>query len=142
MLNEFIIEICNLLNISIPVVSFDTSHFESSTTMAQCDSSGTTIYLRRLKRLNPDYLFSVAHELRHIWQIRTNKDAYFSNYKTVKQCKNLDEYNLQPAEIDSNAFAGLIMIEFFHIKPLFSNMSKNVIAEISKRMNVISQEFE
>ena len=142
MLNEFIIEICNLLNISIPVVSFDTSHFESSTTMAQCNSSGTTIYLRKLEKLNPDYLFSVAHELRHIWQIRTNKDIYFSNYKTVKQCKNLDEYNLQPAEIDSNAFAGLIMIEFFHIKPLFSNMSKNVIARVSERMSIISQEFE
>ena len=142
MLNEFMMEICNLLNISIPVVSFDTSHFESSTTMAQCNSSGTTIYLRKLEKLNPDYLFSVAHELRHIWQIQTNKDIYFSNYKTVKQCKNLDEYNLQPAEIDSNAFAGLIMIEFFHIKPLFSSMSKNVIAEILKRMNVISLEFE
>ncbi len=36
MIQEFITEICDILNIPKPSVSFDTSNFPTDTTMAQC----------------------------------------------------------------------------------------------------------
>ena len=141
MLKKFITEICKILDISIPILSFDTSHFSSNTMMGQCNSSGTTIFLRRCDKLNPDYLFAVAHELRHIWQIRTNNSYYFSNYKTVDVCSSKDEYNLQLAEIDANAFATLVMIEFFQLKPSFDGLSSKVPSKIQERMEFIIEQF-
>ena len=140
MIDNFIAEICFMLNINKPSVSYDTSHFAADTMMAQCNSSGDTIYLKKKDKPNPDYLFAIAHELRHIWQISTNRKLYFSNYQTVDILGN-EKYNSQLAEVDANAFAGLIMIEFFHLNPLWHGLSDNNIKLIEKRMELISQSF-
>lgn len=136
--NDFIEDICDLLNIPIPTVSYDTSHFPTETMMAQCDLSGNTIYLKKYDKPNPDYLFSIAHELRHIWQFQDNKKIYFESYKPIELCTGTESYNLQAAEIDANAFAGFIMIEWFHLKPLYQGLSDSVTVKINKRIDEIA----
>lgn len=112
MIKEFIADICNILNISIPSVSYDTTHFSTDTMMAQCDSAGATIFIKKSNKPNPDLMFSIAHELRHIWQIRNHQDLYLSSYQTVENI-GTEKYNLQLAEVDANAFASIIMVIFF-----------------------------
>lgn len=137
MICDFITEICEILNIPIPKISYDTSNFKSPTMMAQCNLDGSAIYLKKINEPNPDLLFSIAHELRHIWQIKTDKDTYFSNYQTIDILNDTEKYNLQLAELDANAFAKIIMTDFFHITPLFDGLSNYVKARIDDRVNTI-----
>lgn len=137
MIYDFIDDICDILNISVPSVSFDTSNFATDTMMAQVNSSGDTIYLKKYDKPNPDQFFSIAHELRHIWQIQNDEELYFSTYKPIDLCASVEEYNLQIAELDANAFAGLIMISFFHLEPIFEGVSNSVKAKIFERMNYL-----
>ena len=60
----------------------------------------------------------------------TPKGVGFSHFN----CK----YNLQPAEIDANAFAASIMINWFGLRPQWDNVPQNVVNEINKRMKLIS----
>lgn len=138
MIHTFISDICNILNIPIPSISYDTSSFPTDTMMAQVNSTGDIIYMKNHDNPNPDQLFSIAHELRHIWQLRNNECFFFSTYKPIDALSSIEEYNLQIAEVDANAFAGLVMIDFFHIKPLFNGLSDSVKSEIFKRMEFIS----
>ena len=133
MIRDFINDVCDILKISVPHISFDTSNFQSETMMAQIDSS----YLRKADKTNPDQFFSVAHELRHRWQIQTDNEWYFSDYKPRELCSSVEEYNLQFAEIDAHAFAGIVMEEFFHLKPLFQGLSDNVKSKIYSRMDYL-----
>lgn len=137
MIYDFINDICDILNIPVPFVSFDTSNFPTDTMMAQVNPSGDTIYLKKYDKPNPDQFFSIAHELRHIWQIRNDKKLYFSTYKPIDLCASVEEYNLQIAELDANAFAGLVMMDFFHLKPLFEGISDFVKAKIFERMEYL-----
>lgn len=138
MIHNFINDICEILNISVPVVSFDTSSFQSKTTMAQVNRSCDTIYIKNHDNHDPDLFFSIAHELRHVWQIRTNEELYLSEYKPVDSCGSIEEYNLQIAEIDANAFAAMVMIDFFRITPLFNGMPDSVKDMIHERMEFIN----
>ena len=97
-----------------------------------------TIHIKK-QNISPDYVFSIIHELRHLWQWKTDKRAYFDNYKNSDAC-SLEEYNLQIAELDANAYAAWIMIEEFGIKPLWEGQSDKVIDGINKRMVEIAIE--
>ena len=136
MIEEYITDICYLLNIKEPYVSYDVVGFATDTTMAQCDVVNNTIYLYKDKP-NPDYLFSIAHELRHIWQYQTDEKFYLSGYKPSNKCSSVEEYNLQIAEIDANAFASIIMTDFFSIKPQWNGLSNKVIDAIEKRIKLL-----
>lgn len=140
MIQEFIVDICDILNIQIPSVSYDTTHFSTDTMMAQCDSSGTTIFIRKADKPNPEQLFSIAHELRHIWQIKNHHDLYFSNYKTVETI-GTEKYNLQLAEVDANAFASIVMVDFFHLQPQYNGLSDSVVSAIKKHIDEIAIEL-
>ena len=122
-------ELCTkLLSMGIdpPKVSYNTDHFDSNTMLAQCAPDGSTIYVKEPESINPDILFAIAHELRHVWQIRTDKKKYLGDYRPVNLCKSLEEYNLQESEIDANAFAAAVMYELFDLRPLFSNLPEKV----------------
>jgi len=138
MIQEFIAEICDILNIPEPSVSFDTSNFPTNTMMAQCSPFGDIIHLKKYDKPNPDQLFAIAHELRHIWQMQNDEQFYFSTYKPVDLCISVESYNLQIAEIDANAFTGIIMVEFFHLQPLYKGLSDSVKAKIHERMKEIA----
>lgn len=137
MIYDFINDICDILNISVPSISYDISNFSTDTMMAQCSPDGSIIYLKKYDKPNPDQLFSIAHELRHIWQIQNDGQLYFSAYKPVELCNSTEEYNLQIAELDANAFAGLVMIEFFHLKPLFEGVPDSVKSKIFDRIEYL-----
>ena len=142
MIEQFITDICELLDITVPSISYDISHFPTKTTMAQCELTNNIIYLNKLDKLNPDYLFAIAHELRHIFQYQNDENFYLSNYKTSDNCSSVEEYNLQIAEVDANAFASIIMVEYFHMKPLWNGLSDRVIRAINNRINfLLSTEF-
>lgn len=81
MIKEFITDVCELLEIEIPKISYDTSHFPTKTTLAQCEPTANIIYLTKVDKPNPDYVFSIAHELRHIYQYQTDEKFYLSKYK-------------------------------------------------------------
>ena len=137
MIYDFINDICDILNIPTPFISFDTSNFSTDTMMAQCSPDGSTIYIKKYDKPNPDQLFSIAHELRHIWQIQNDEQFYLSTYKPIDLCHSVEEYNLQIAELDANAFGGLVMIKFFHIKPLFEGVPISVKSKIFERMEYL-----
>lgn len=137
MIEEFITDICELLDIQVPSISYDTSHFPTKTTMAQCELTSNTIYINKPDKPNPDYLFAIAHELRHIFQYQDNEQFHLSNYKTSDNCSSVEEYNLQIAEVDANAFASIIMVEYFHMQPQWSGLSDKVIRAINNRINFL-----
>lgn len=137
MINKFIYDICDILHIAAPSVSFNISKFPTNTMMAQCSSDGNVIYLKKYDNPNPDQLFSIAHELRHVWQIKNDEQLFFSAYKPIDLCASAEEYNLQIAELDANAFAGLVMIEFFHLKPLFEGIPDSIKVKIFERIKYL-----
>ena len=141
MIEELIADICELLDIPVPSISYDTSHFLTETTMAQCELTNNIIYLNKLDKPNPDYLFAIAHELRHIFQYQDDEQFYLSNYKTSDNCSSVEEYNLQIAEVDANAFASIIMVEYFHMQPQWNGLSNKVIDAINDRINIIILEL-
>lgn len=141
MIKEFITDVCELLEIKVPKISYDTIHFATKTTLAQCEPETNTIYLNKVEKLNPDYVFSIAHELRHIYQYQTDEEFYLSGYKPSNKCSSVEEYNLQIAEVDANAFASIVMNDFFSIKPQWNGLSNKVINEINKRINIIIHEL-
>ena len=141
MIEAFITEICELLKIQVPFISYNTLHFSTETTLAQCNPVENTIYLRKLNSLNPDFLFSIAHELRHIYQYQTDEKFYLSGYKSSNKCSSVEEYNLQIAEVDANAFASIVMADFFSMKPQFNGLSNKVINAIDNRVKIIIREL-
>ena len=141
MIEKFITDICELLDITVPSISYDISHFSTKTTMAQCELTNNVIYLNKLDKPNPDYLFAIAHELRHIFQHKNDEQFYLSNYKTSDNCSSVEEYNLQIAEVDANAFASIIMVEYFKLQPQWNGLSDKVINAINDRINIIIHEL-
>lgn len=142
MINEYIADVCDLLDMDVPTISHDDSHFPTNTTMALCDPVAHTIYLRKVDKSNPDYVFSIAHELRHIYQYETDEQYYLSDYKAADKCSSIEEYNLQIAEIDANAFAAIVMKDFFALVPQWQGLTRNVIAAINKQIkHLLDTEF-
>ena len=142
MIKEFITDVCELLEIEIPKISYDTSHFPTKTTLAQCEPTANIIYLTKVDKPNPDYVFSIAHELRHIYQYQTDEKFYLSKYKPSNKCSSVEEYNLQIAEVDANAFAAIIMTDFFSMKPQWNGLSGKVVDPIEKRIKfLLATEF-
>lgn len=137
MLIEFCSDVCSILGIEVPALSFDVSHFESDTMMAQCDFDDGTIFLKPFDKPTPDICFAICHELRHLWQYKEDYEYFLGSYLPLSLCVSLEEYNLQVAEVDANAFAGLMMEDFFEITPLFSGLSDAVKARIYDRMDFL-----
>ncbi len=135
-ISKFISEVCSILGISKPKIEYKPQEFFPTTTMlAMCDSDGTTVYVRHSEDITPDLLFAIAHELRHCWQIK-NKPEMLDGYREAQDL-TVEEYNLQPAEIDANAFAGVVMVNFFGIKPLFHGLPENVKDRIYEEMRFL-----
>lgn len=142
MIEAFVSDICDLLSIEKPSISFDISSFLSSTMMAQVDLKEMILFIREPKNeSNPDCFFAIAHELRHIWQYKNDEQFYLSNYKPSDKCASVEEYNLQTAEVDANAFAAIIMIEKFHLRPQWKGLPDKVISAIEKRIKMLIREL-
>lgn len=86
----------------------------------------------------PELLFSLAHELRHAYQIASGESL--EEYRTSDRI-SIEQYNLQPLEVDANAFGALIMSDFFGIVPRFRNMPDTVRKAIKDRMKQLQKEY-
>lgn len=140
MIDKYIIQVCEILGIVQPIVSFDKSHFKTSTTLAQCSSDGNTIFVNLPDAPDLDVFFAISHELRHVWQIRTNRAYYFDNY-IPPEAIDQKSYNMQPAEIDANAFSVCVMSTLFGIAPDFKGLPDDVRDCIFKRAEEIALEL-
>lgn len=87
---------------------------------------------------SPELLFSLAHELRHAYQVANSESL--EEYRTSDKI-GIERYNLQPLEADANAFGALVMSEFFGIVPQFHNMPDAVRKAINDRMKQLQKEY-
>lgn len=67
-LSKFIQSVSDILDIPCPKLSNDTSRFRSPTQLGA--TNGDTLYLKESYTVSLDLFFTVAHDLRHIWQIK------------------------------------------------------------------------
>ena len=87
----------------------------------------------------PDQYFTVAHEMRHLWQTQHMPQA-FREYRS-NAVLSVKAYNLQAAEIDANGFAMLMMQLCFRITPLFNGLDETVKRRIAERAEEIAREL-
>ena len=122
-----------VLRIACPPIKADASKLQGSSLAALID--GTLYYNPDLKSW--DVYFSIAHELRHVWQMKKHRFTYFKDYKT-REDLSVTEYNNQSAELDANAFGALIMEVTFGVQPRFVGLdeaTKKKIFALSERLN-------
>jgi hypothetical protein len=88
----------------------------------------------RVDYLSLDFIFSVAHEWRHVWQFKCCP-SLLDGYLPRDRFSDLGSYNMQPAEIDANAWAWLFVKDFAGLSsdPTFPGLGKDVFSAISKR---------
>lgn len=135
---KFAQEICDILDISTPAIKFvSADRMQTSTQIAALTPDA--VLIRNDKTVSPELFFAIAHELRHSYQIANGADL--EEYQTSDKIST-EQYNLQPLEVDANAFAALVMFDFFGIVPQFQNMPESVRDAISSRMEQIRKEYE
>ena len=112
----------------------------TKTTLAVYETEYNTIYLKN-KTVDLDTIFAIAHELRHVWQFKSeNKERFFNNYKERTE-PDLLEYNKQLPEVDANAFASITIIELFQHMPLYKGMDQEIVKLIKTRIQEIYKEM-
>lgn len=117
--------------------------FNQKQPLLKLPAGGEDIYLRDIGEQDErDVLFAIAHEIRHIWQIRKHENEFFENYKPTRSCRNVNEYNLQEAELDANAYATAVMVAHFNCHPMFKGLDKMVKDEIYRRASGIASREE
>ena len=142
-LKDFIGEVCDILEIPIPNISYDFRAFKNNTKMAMLaiEKNVPTLYLSALIDTEHDYYFAVAHELRHLWQYSTNEKYWLVGYKTAEEI-GIIAYNRQRLEIDANAFASLIMVLSFGMVPTFPSLDLETRHMIEVRARQIMPELD
>ena len=135
----FVSDMAKILKIDMPKVEYDTRHFETDTMLAQAyigKHGETIIYLKQTDSITLDTYFSIAHEMRHIWQVKYDYELYMRHYKGRDKL-SLEDYNNQLAEVDANAFATVVMEDLFDVSPLYKGMSEKTIELIEARADYI-----
>lgn len=133
--------VCDDLGITIPEIKYDSKKFNSKTQLASLviEKNGKKVlYLRKKYNDMITMMFSVCHELRHKYQI----DNLIFNFDDYKTSSNLSkrEYNMQPEEIDANAYGYLVMIREFGIEIKFNGLDRDIVDMIKNRAKEISKE--
>lgn len=81
--------------------------------------------------LNYFIRYGIAHEFRHHWQMYHNGVAAFEKYY-----EKFPNYELNPMEIDANAFAALIMVVVYGYES-FTGISPESYPYVDQRMSDI-----
>ncbi len=87
-------------------------------TKAEYTTADNTIRIRKdiLTQDSTDAVFVISHEMRHAWQSLDSIEYWMEGYKTSAELE-INEYNLQRAELDANAFAMVYCIHRIHRIP-------------------------
>lgn len=129
----------------IKVVSKSSEVFATPTTQAAISSDGKNLYINKMaidgweKDEQPFNVWLViSHECRHAWQEHDkNFRKHFDNYKNSASL-SVQDYNLQPAEIDAWAWAILLVGKNFGVRPtLEQQLGLEVWSAILKRIDEI-----
>lgn len=127
---KFSREICDILDIPVPVIKFvSADRMRTGTQIAALTPDA--VLIRNDIEVSAELFFALAHELRHAYQIASGESL--EEYRTSDRI-SIEQYNLQPLEVDANAFGALIMSDFFGIVPQFRNMPDTVRKAIKDRM--------
>lgn len=88
-----------------------------------------------------DFCFMIAHEWRHCFQEKT-KDPCLEGYRQRSEFGSVDDYNMQKAEVDANAFAWYIVssLTSFKARPLFKGLGEEPKKAIEARYGEIFAE--
>lgn len=125
-------EIADILKIRLPKFTNSPRIELPCTQLAYYDTKHDELYIKSTI-VGFDGYFTIAHELRHLWQ-KKHESQMFHDYQTSKEL-DIESYNLQPAELDANAFAKEIMEEAFGVSPLFDGLSPFVKYKIIEWQN-------
>lgn len=141
-LYRLLLDICSLLKIPAPAVFFPErmpstlkNGMEARGLSYPGDKPYTTDIFVRGTMDSPSIIKTLSHELRHAWQHKYHND-WFDDYTTEKSG---NEYALQKAEIDADAFAYLFM-EQYGVKYKLSNLGEKVYKALLIRMAEIRDE--
>ena len=128
---QFINFICKDLKIKKPK-KIEFGRLQTNTMLASYNYKKDTITIKKEYEDIRDLYFALSHELRHKYQI----DRKMFDFKDYKLSDNIDlkNYNLQPQEIDANAYASIIMMSLFGAKPLFNGLDEDIKKAINKRV--------
>lgn len=137
-IRDYVGAVCALLSIDPPRIK-EAEQLGTGTTLAETSADGRTIRIKS-GALSMDLCFALAHELRHVWQIRTDEAKWLDGYQPSSRL-DLAAYNLQPAELDANAFAAIIMINSFHRRPIFRALPEDVVKKTYARAEEIAREL-
>ena len=98
------------------------------------------IYIDSESEFNPEIVFVIGHELRHLYQFQIlGMNGVLE--KQAAKC-TVDDYNMQFPELDANAFGVICMVQLTGCKPLFNHFSKEVKDAINKRVEyILEHEF-
>lgn len=134
---KFSREICDILDIPVPVIKFvSADRMHTGTQIAALTPNA--VLIRDDIAVSPELFFALAHELRHAYQIAHGESL--EEYRTSDRI-SADRYNLQPLEVDANAFGALVMADYFGIVPRFHNMPDTVRKAINDRMKQLQKEY-
>ena len=135
MINNYVKTISGMLGLPMPQVFYNDRALQQGQ-HAKLTPDGKQLYLRRLKTASLDQLFAAAAELRREWQRKTDEQLYFRNYKPCGEL-SLREFSTQPSEVDSNAFAAVIVSAFFGVEPVFDELPGAARSMIERRCEEI-----
>lgn len=135
---DFVRTVCAVLGIDPPRIE-QGEKLGTGTSLAETESDGSAIRIASADP-SPDLYFALAHELRHVWQIRTNEQKWLAGYRP-SSALDLIAYNMQPAEIDANAFAAIVMHDVFRLRPVFQSLPEDIIKKIYARADEIAREL-
>ena len=134
MVQELVENISKMLSIEPPEVVI-VDELDTPTKMASADPvEGVIVIKSRLSAF--DAAIAISHELRHIWQYN-NEPQMFSDYQNSSNLSK-EDYNLQPAEVDANAFAELYVCQYGK-RPLWNGLSETVKKAIQDRADWIAE---
>lgn len=133
---QFIKIICNTLEISIPKI-YKVQRLSTPTTLAEYDKGKDILFYKDTGTV--EIFFSIAHELRHKWQLKYHPD-WFTDYMPSKDL-NLLEYNMQQVELDANGFAVIAYADLLGLKPTFDGADKRIVNAIFDMADKIAEEM-
>ena len=138
MINNYVRMICGMLQVPVPQMFYNDSALQPGE-HARLTPDGRQLYLRKLKTASLDQLFAASSELRREWQRRTDNARYCGGYKSRDELP-LREFSLQPAEVDANAFAAVVVSAFFGVEPVFDEFPGVTRSRIESRIAEIRRD--
>ena len=138
LVQDYVDKVCALLEIVPPKITYCREIPVSKSALAALSADGTELLLRSLYLDARDLFTAVAHELRHAYQIK--QKTFSLDYNRIELA--LEEYNMQPAEIDANAFSVVVMHNFFGVTPTFEALPLYIRDKIKAQALIIVKELD